>query len=179
MSGFYNSRGDAGLPPGSISCYAGTSSPSGWLLCDGASYSITDYPELYSVISIRYGGSDTHFNVPDLRNLFVKGKSGTPDSTENGADSVSVTLETKHLPSHNHKYNDAYFAEHGGTLGNLGVEGSSSTDNDNSFRWRKSDGTSTSTKSDAALSTGASGSGNAFALNTVPEHKIMNYIIKK
>lgn len=48
--------------------YAGTSAPSGWLLCFGQSLLRSDYPELFAKISTTYGAADgTHFNVPDLR----------------------------------------------------------------------------------------------------------------
>jgi len=54
-------------PVGSLQAYAGASAPSGWLLCDGTSYSTSVYPELYSVLGYTYGGSGANFNVPDLR----------------------------------------------------------------------------------------------------------------
>lgn len=177
MSGYYNSRGDAGVPPGSISCYAGINSPSGWLLCNGDSYSTTEYAELFSIIGYRYGGSGTFFKVPDLRNRFVRGISGTPSSSVKGADSVNIKLEVGNLPSHSHIYNDAYFAENGGDLGNQGVGGSSRTDRDNSFYWRTSTGGYSSTQQ--YLDTSSTGSTHEFSLNVTPQHKIMNFIIKK
>lgn len=48
--------------------YAGSSSPSGWLLCYGQSLLRSDYPELFANIGTTYGSVDgTHFNLPDLR----------------------------------------------------------------------------------------------------------------
>lgn len=177
MSGYYNSRGDAGVPPGSISCYAGINSPSGWLLCDGGSYSTTEYVELFSIIGYRYGGSGTSFKVPDLRNRFVRGISGTPSNSVKGADSVNIKLAVGNLPSHKHTYYDAYFAEKGGDLGNQGVGGSGSSDGDNSFYWRTSSNGHSTTKQ--YLNTSNTGSTNEFSLNVTPVHKIMNFIIKK
>lgn len=50
--------------------------PNGWLLCDGAAVSRTDYADLFEVIGTTYGGGDgeTTFNLPDCRGLFLKGK---------------------------------------------------------------------------------------------------------
>tara|TARA_A200000113_G_scaffold220849_1_gene231637 strand:+ start:725 stop:1258 length:534 start_codon:yes stop_codon:yes gene_type:complete len=177
MSGYYNSRGDAGVPPGSISCYAGINSPSGWLLCNGGSYSTTEYAELFSIIGHRYGGSGTSFKVPDLKNLFVRGTSGTLSSTVKGNNSVNITLQVKNLPSHSHIYHDAYFAEVGGDLGNQGWAGSNWTDRDNSLYWRTSNGGYSSTKQ--YLNTTSTGGSKQFSLNVLPEYKIMNFIIKK
>ena len=37
-------------PVGSISLFAGTTAPSGWLICDGSAVSRTTYADLFSVI---------------------------------------------------------------------------------------------------------------------------------
>jgi microcystin-dependent protein len=48
--------------------------PTGWALCDGTSYSASQYPDLYNVIGVRYGGLlGTNFSVPDLRGYFIRG----------------------------------------------------------------------------------------------------------
>ena len=61
---------------GVIQMFAGSTAPSGWLLCDGSEYLKTDYPLLYAVIGDAYGDttkgavapSDSdHFRVPDFR----------------------------------------------------------------------------------------------------------------
>ena len=66
------------MPTGSILDYAGTSAPSGWLLCYGQSLDASANPEyqaLYDVIGNTYGGSsNTNFVVPDLRGRVVAGQ---------------------------------------------------------------------------------------------------------
>ncbi len=58
-----------GLFSGAIQAYAGSSTPSGWLLCDGTSYLRATYPNLFTAIGTTYGSVDgTHFTVPDFRN---------------------------------------------------------------------------------------------------------------
>lgn len=58
-----------GAPTGGLIQYAGTTAPSGWLLCDGSAISRTTYASLFAVIGTAYGTGDgsTTFNLPDLR----------------------------------------------------------------------------------------------------------------
>ncbi|WP_019224154.1 phage tail protein [Bartonella rattimassiliensis] len=62
-------------PPGTIGAFGMQVLPEGWLLCDGKSYLRSEYSALYDAIGIKWGGSDsfTHFNVPDLRGVFLRG----------------------------------------------------------------------------------------------------------
>jgi microcystin-dependent protein len=64
-----------GLPVGAILPYCSTVAiPNTFLLCDGASVLITDYPYLFDSIGIVYGQVDAqHFNVPDLTNNYILG----------------------------------------------------------------------------------------------------------
>jgi microcystin-dependent protein len=57
------------LPPGSLQPFAGSSAPTGWLLCYGQAVSRTLYAVLFGIISTTYGTGDgsTTFNLPDLR----------------------------------------------------------------------------------------------------------------
>jgi hypothetical protein len=54
------------IPIATVLAYAGQSVPAGFLKCDGASYSIADYPDLFSEIENVYGGAAPNFNVPDM-----------------------------------------------------------------------------------------------------------------
>jgi microcystin-dependent protein len=64
-------------PPGVIAPYAAASAPSGWRLCDGATYDSTtntQYAALYGVIGNLYGGiNGANFRVPDLRGRSIIG----------------------------------------------------------------------------------------------------------
>jgi microcystin-dependent protein len=67
----------AGLSPvGSIVIHAGSSAPTGWFLCDGASYSTVTYSNLFNSIGYQFGGSGTSFNVPNLKGRVVVGING-------------------------------------------------------------------------------------------------------
>ena len=63
------------MPAGSIIPFAGSSIPTGYLLCNGAVVSRTTYANLFKVIGTTYGAGDgsTTFNLPDLRDRFLEG----------------------------------------------------------------------------------------------------------
>ena len=66
---------------GSISTFAGTYAPIGYMDCDGQLLSITSYNALYAVLGPRYGGDGkTNFALPDLRPM---GKDSQPDTGHN------------------------------------------------------------------------------------------------
>ena len=71
-------------PVGVIQAFAGSTTPDGWLLCDGSAVSRTDYADLYAVIGDTYGDGNgsTTFNLPDLAGKFIEGSatSGTVKS---------------------------------------------------------------------------------------------------
>jgi microcystin-dependent protein len=48
----------------------------GWLVCDGAPYPQSSYPDLYAAIGHAHGGDGTSFHVPDLRDRFMRGVNG-------------------------------------------------------------------------------------------------------
>lgn len=75
------------VQPGMIVAFAGDVSDSsvvqalinlGWLVCDGASYQKSTYPDLALAINTNFGGAGGFrgtFNVPDLRGRFLRGTS--------------------------------------------------------------------------------------------------------
>jgi hypothetical protein len=73
------------LPTGSVIAFAGnpSSSPSGYLLCNGAAISRTTYAGLFAVIGTLYGSGDgsTTFNLPNLNDKFIQG-SGTAGTSK-------------------------------------------------------------------------------------------------
>jgi microcystin-dependent protein len=67
-------------PVGMISIHAGSSAPTGWLLCDGTSYASASYTTLFSVIGQTFGGSGSDFAVPNLKGKVVVGIDATQSS---------------------------------------------------------------------------------------------------
>jgi len=93
---------------GEIITYGGNSSPdTRWLVCDGAEYLRSDYPDLYNVIGDAFGSSDaSHFNVPDMR-----GRTPSGVGTGSGLDTITLgevygeqdhTLTIAEMPAHVH-----------------------------------------------------------------------------
>lgn len=83
------------LPLGAIVIWSGSIAqvPDGYLVCDGSGYSPSDYPELSALIGTTFGGTaGTSFNVPDLKDRFVRGTG--PGATE--------PVGTQLTPSHYH-----------------------------------------------------------------------------
>lgn len=99
----FNAFANKSTPAGTVLIYAGASVPEGFLLCNGAAISRTDYDVLYQIIGTTYGAGDgtTTFNLPDLRGRVVIGVSGTHAiGTTGGAE--TVTLTEQQIPSHTH-----------------------------------------------------------------------------
>lgn len=54
------------VPSGTVSAFAGTTAPTGWLKCDGSAISRKTYAALFNIIGTTYGAGDgsTTFNLP-------------------------------------------------------------------------------------------------------------------
>ena len=109
--------GPRGRVVGEVVDFAGTSAPTGWLMCYGQAVSRTTYAALFAVTSTTYGVGDgtTTFNLPDLRGRVVAGKDDMGGSSANrltspingdnlgaAGGSQSHTLTTSEMPSHSH-----------------------------------------------------------------------------
>ena len=108
------------IPSGAIMEYGGAAAPTGWLLCDGSPVSRTTYANLFAAIGTVYGSGDgsTTFNLPDRRDRFGIGASGTiaRGSTGGSTTSGGTALTTAQLPSHTHTGTTASDGIHRHTL---------------------------------------------------------------
>jgi microcystin-dependent protein len=68
-----------GVPVGTVVAFMGNTPPPGWLICDGAAISRTNYSALFGTMGTASGSGDgsTTFNLPDLRGMFLRGRDGT------------------------------------------------------------------------------------------------------
>ena len=74
LLGALKNFGKTVVPIGSVIFYLGTTIPDGYLLCNGASLSRTEYQELFEVLGTKYGAVDSaHFNLPDTHHRFLEG----------------------------------------------------------------------------------------------------------
>jgi microcystin-dependent protein len=105
---------ETNLPIGTILIYSLTSLPTGYLLCDGTSYSSSGtYNSLYKVIGTTYGtgSSSNTFKVPNFTSKFPIGKTSTQSLGQTGG-VTSVSITKDNLPSHNHTINISFTHSH-------------------------------------------------------------------
>lgn len=106
---------DGLVPAGAVQMFAGSSAPSGWLLCTGQDVSRTTYSALFSAISTTYGVGDgsTTFNLPDMRARMpigaTNGSAPAGLSTRalgatGGAESVTLTGAQSGTSAHGHSH---------------------------------------------------------------------------
>lgn len=134
------------MPTAVVLPYAGTSAPTGFLMCNGAAVSRTTYARLFNVIGTTFGAGDssTTFNVPDLRQKYPMGvaASGTGNALGDtfgsinhthgaGSFAVSGTTSSTAVPhthslggatdsdgAHSHTFSDSFTT--GGPSGDIG-----------------------------------------------------------
>lgn len=114
---------DAAGPIGSITMWSTATAPTGWLLCDGSSKLIADYPNLSGVIRATWGGVDgTHFYLPDMQSRAPVGKGLLPITTDEGqASEINRNISHTHtqpnhshnVPNHQHAAGSLATADHG------------------------------------------------------------------
>ena len=97
-------------PAGVIHMFAGSISPSGWLICDGSAVSRTVYADLFKVIGTTYGAGDgnTTFSLPDMRGRTPVGVGqgvGLTARTLGGTvGQENSSLIEANLPAHAHSF---------------------------------------------------------------------------
>ena len=100
---------NAGIPTGTVSAFAGSAAPTGYVLCDGEEYDETTEASLFAVLSTTYntgGETANHFRVPNLQGRVIAGMggsllSGTDALADTGGVKEHTLLETE-LPAHDH-----------------------------------------------------------------------------
>lgn len=109
------------VPAGAVMPFMGSSTPTGWLLCDGSAVSRATYSALFTALGTTYGAGDgsTTFNIPDLRgrSLFGLDNMGGSDagrlsasntlggfggSETTGGTTESHILSVDEIPAHTH-----------------------------------------------------------------------------
>lgn len=65
--------------PGTIIHYAGPTAPTGYLVCDGSAVSRSSYSSLFAAIGTLWGSGNgtTTFNIPNLVNMFLRGRASS------------------------------------------------------------------------------------------------------
>lgn len=146
----------AGLAPGCIVPYAGSSAPNGYLLADGSAVSRTTYAALFAIIADTYGAGDgsTTFNLPNLKGRVPVGYNAAEtefDALGETGGEKTHTLTTTEMPSHSHNMPQATGGSGVGQIGGTGL-------------------------TRGPVNTDAAGSGGAH--NNLQPYITLNYIIK-
>jgi microcystin-dependent protein len=94
------------VPTGAVIPFAGSSSPGGWVLCNGGSYSTTTYSTLFTIIGYTYGGSGANFNVPDLRSRLPLGAGAGAGLTARTLAATGGQEAITQVPPHTHNITD-------------------------------------------------------------------------
>jgi microcystin-dependent protein len=142
------------MPTASLMPYAGSSAPTGYLLCDGAAISRTTYSDLFGIVGTTYGVGDgsTTFNIPDLRGRVIAGQDDMGGTSANrltgqsgglngdnlgatgGAETHLLTAAESGLPDHTHSISISTLTGSGGpdprvsgVVSNTGVPGNVTT----------------------------------------------------
>lgn len=90
---------------GITAMFAGSTAPTGWLICDGSAVSRTTYANLFAVIGTLWGAGDgsTTFNLPDMRQRFPLGRAASGTGSTLGSTGGNI--------DHAHTLSDAGAAE--------------------------------------------------------------------
>lgn len=138
------------IPVGSVIPWMGSgSAPSGWLECNGTSFSASEYPDLFAVL-----GSTT---LPNLVEQHLRGGTQAQVRQSVANTTNTVTLATTNLPSHGHTMaNHTHGMDHWHKLdhdhaaGNTGYTSASHTHTADGDLAASSDGTHTHSPSNTS-----------------------------
>lgn len=159
---YVDSQGNNLAPTGAVTAFAGSSAPTGWLICDGSAVSRSTYADLFAIVSTTYGSGNgsTTFNIPNLKGKVPVGYNSSEtefDTLGETGGAKTHTLTIPEIPSHTH---DIY---------------SSTTASDTD--WVRptitADSKTTTTAKSIVNSTGGGG-----AHNNLQPYIALNYIIK-
>jgi microcystin-dependent protein len=118
-NGSSSGGGSGAVPSGSIMAFAGSTIPTGWIICDGTEVSRVTYADLFASIATIWGqgnGTST-FNLPDLRGRFLRGVDGIAGNDPDAATRTALNIggntgnnvgsyQLDDLKAHNHTFHD-------------------------------------------------------------------------
>jgi microcystin-dependent protein len=194
--GFINNADIAAVfdstPTGSVVSFAGSASPTGWLLCDGSAVSRTTYSTLFSVMSTTYGIGDgsTTFNLPNLKGRVPVGLDSSQTEFDvlgetGGLKAVTLTGAQSGTSVHGHGNNIGTNNDtHGHSTNTAGDASNFLSGSTVNMRYSDSTNPTLNTSNDTHNHTMSGGVLNSVAANAAEAHTnlqpyiVLNYIIK-
>lgn len=165
--------------PGFIQPYGGATAPTGWLLCDGASYPRATYPDLFTAIGVAFGSVDgTHFNVPNLKGKVPVGKDAAQTEFDVLGETGGAKTHTHTGPSHTHATDVQ--GGHGHTTGAGVYNGGLSSNVYTAGTGYSPPGHyhGMDVQGYHSHTAGAAGTGNTGSGSTLQPYVVLNYLIK-
>ena len=164
--------------PGDLKPIAGATVPGGWLLCDGAAYAQTLYPDLFIAIGTTWGvGGAGTFRVPPRGVFFFAADGPHPLGSTGGA--LSRTIAKANLPNYTLP-NTLGWAQDTGTSDKNGETGASvavtATGAVNVYP-AANFGVQAITVT-GHITGGVTSGGSGTALDTTPSYAAVNWLIK-
>ncbi|OYZ01216.1 MAG: hypothetical protein B7Y37_07965 [Sphingobacteriia bacterium 28-36-52] len=177
----YAIQAQNGVPTGTIMAYVGTTAPTGWLMCDGASFPDNVYHAQLKTLL----GSTT---APDLRGLFLRGVGNATSYTGRSGPSLK-TVQTDGIAAHNHAVGTLQTAAAGNHTHSIGRRSNSDNGAYDSNDGRKDENSAATTDRSKLTNFNTSSSGshthtltgataNTGITETRPINYGVNYIIK-
>lgn len=120
-------------PTGAVVSFAGSSAPTGWLICNGAAISRSTYAALFAILGTTFGAGDgsTTFSLPDLRGRVPVGAGAGSGLTNRVLGATggeeNHTLTTDEMPAHTHPIGFIPLEGTGGSTGTRAYPGSANT----------------------------------------------------
>jgi microcystin-dependent protein len=154
------------VPTATVTAFAGSSAPAGWLMCDGSAVSRTTYASLFSAIGTTYGAGDgsTTFNLPNTQGVFVRG-SGSQTISGVSYSGTLAAIQGDQMQGHHHEQYGSTSQTNGYGWAENGPSGSNGT-------------VQIATQIGSPITDGTNGTPRTGA-ETRPANISLNYIIKE
>lgn len=177
----------ASTPTGSVQMFVGSTAPQGWLLCDGSEYLKTSYPDLDAALSNSNtypfgqtngsgGAGTTHFRVPDMRGIFVRGV-GSQTISGQAFTGVLGQKNRDSINQHSHGITEPNSGQGHRHLSSVVSLPHGDVDNGGSINRLASDGNFSPTPY-ATTGITINNTGTGIGTETAPGNIALNYIIK-
>lgn len=188
IQGIQGPAGTAELPTGTIIMHAADTPPTGYLICNGGTFSSATYPALAAMLGDTYGvHSGTTYYLPDLAGRVPVGKSAETEFNALGKSGgeKTHTLTNAEMPTHSHGGGTGWISnDHSHTpsvAGSGAVAGTASRLTANGSSFYTLSGSITALGLSGVTSNhwhGINNDGGGGSHNNLQPYIVLNYIIK-